>query len=62
MWTFQLESLMLCIFLFQVLEKHPQTSDEVRAALRDLGLKVFLKEEWKGDPINIRTDFQPTWD
>ena len=32
------------------------------AALRDLGLKVHLKEEWKGEPINIKSDFVPTWD
>ena len=50
------------LFFIQVMTKHPQTTDEVKAALRDLELKVHLKEEWKGDPINVRTDFNPTWD
>jgi hypothetical protein len=34
----------------------------VKAALRDLELKVNLKEEWKGEHVNIKTDFQQTWD
>ena len=27
---------------------HPKSSDNIKSALRDLGLKVHLKEEWTG--------------
>ena len=27
---------------------HPKSSDSIKSALRDLGLKVHLKEEWTG--------------
>ena len=35
----------------------PQTGvdDAVKAALRDMGLKVHLKEEWTGDAVTITT-------
>ena len=29
--------------------------DAVKAALRDMGLKVHLKEEWTGDAVTITT-------
>jgi hypothetical protein len=51
------------ISTFQVLSRHPGTSDGVKAALRDLGLKVHLKEEWKGEKLTIdKSDFRPTYD
>lgn len=34
-----------------VKERQPSTEDAVKAALRDLGLKVVLKEEWKGGVV-----------
>ena len=34
-----------------VKQKHPKTEDAVKAALRDLGLKVDLKEEWKSGAV-----------
>lgn len=42
--------------------KYPDTTDGVKAALRDLELKVNLKEEWRGDPINVKSSFQQSWD
>lgn len=36
--------------LNEVASKHPEAEDSVKAALRDLNLKVQLKEEWKGAP------------
>jgi hypothetical protein len=45
------------ISTFQVLSRHPGTSDGVKAALRDLGLK------WKGEKLTIdKSDFRPTYD
>ncbi len=37
--------------LNEVMKKHPKTEDMVKSALRDLGLKVVLKEQWKGGLI-----------
>lgn len=37
--------------LHEVRAKHPKTEDSVKAALRDLGLKVELKEQWKGGAV-----------
>ena len=37
--------------LHQVLEKHPSAEESVKAALRDLGLKVELKEQWTGGAV-----------
>ena len=34
--------------LNEAIEMHPQSSDNIKSALRDLGLKVHLKEEWTG--------------
>lgn len=34
--------------LNDVVKLHPGISDKVKAALRDLGLRVHLKEEWSG--------------
>lgn len=34
--------------LNEIAKLHPSISDKVKAALRDLGLKVYLKEEWSG--------------
>jgi len=34
--------------LNEIAKLHPSISDKVKAALRDLGLKVHLKEEWSG--------------
>jgi hypothetical protein len=33
----------------QVMEKHADVHDYAKAALRDLGCKVDLKELWKGE-------------
>ena len=35
---------------------HPQSVESVKAALRDLGLKVDLKEEWKGTGVRVSND------
>jgi len=34
--------------LNEAIEMHPKSSDNIKSALRDLGLKVHLKEEWTG--------------
>ena len=47
---------------FQILTKLPETEDGVKAALRDLDLKVNLKEEWNGEQLTIKKDFRETWD
>ena len=39
-----------------VLKTYPESDANVRAALRDLGLKVNLKEEWKGTGVPMTND------
>ena len=39
-----------------VLKTYPQSDASVKAALRDLGLKVVLKEEWKGTGVLVSND------
>lgn len=34
--------------LNEAIKMHPKSSDSIKSALRDLGLKVHLKEEWTG--------------
>ena len=34
--------------LNEAIQMHPKASDNIKSALRDLGLKVHLKEEWTG--------------
>ena len=43
-------------FLNSVRKTHPQSAESVKAALRDLGLKVELKEEWKGTGVMVSND------
>ena len=38
----------------QAMGKHPSCRDEAKAALRDLGCKVELKELWKGEGKGIK--------
>jgi len=42
--------------LNSVRANHPQSVESVKAALRDLGLKVDLKEEWKGTGVRVSND------
>ena len=46
--------------LNDVRKAHPQSDASVKAALRDLGLKVDLKEQWKGTGVTIRNDTSST--
>ncbi len=36
----------------EAMVKHPKTEDTIKSALRDLGLKVVLKEQWKGGLVS----------
>lgn len=43
--------------LQEAMEKHPDILQDVKAALRDLGCKVVLKEEWTGtNKVKISND------
>lgn len=42
--------------LNSVRKTHPQSDEFVKAALRDLGLKVEMKEQWKGTGVAMNND------
>ena len=46
--------------LNSVRRTYPQSDASVKAALRDLGLKVELKEEWKGTGVKVSNDSTST--
>lgn len=39
--------------LNNALQDHPRVDQDIRSALRDLGCKVLLKEEWKGNAEKV---------
>ena len=42
--------------LNSVRKTHPKSEESVKAALRDLGLKVEMKEQWKGTGVTMSND------
>ena len=46
--------------LNSVRKTHPNSEESVKAALRDLGLKVEMKEQWKGTGVTMSNDQSTT--
>ena len=46
--------------LHEVRKNHARSDENVKAALRDLGLKVEFKEEWKGTGVTVSNDSTST--